>query len=82
MSKRKKKQKKKKEQQQFLVDYDLKGKCRKAFYKELKNPKHKARKSTKSVLITDNIGEAKILHKKASRCGRANIYRVKKVAKA
>jgi len=78
---RKKKRKKKKEPQ-FLVDYDLpKGKCRREFYRKLKDPKLKGKKSTNSVILSNDLKKAKAIHKKASRCGKSNLYRVKKILK-
>ena len=75
----KRKKRKKKEKPQFLIDYDLpeKGKCRQQFYRKLKNPEFKGTKSTRSVLLTGNPRKAAAIHKKASKCGKSNLYIVK-----
>ena len=67
MAKSKKKRKKKQEKpEQFLVDYDLpSGKCRRTFYRALKDPELKAKKSTDSVILANSLKKAKAIHKKA-----------------
>ena len=80
----KKKTKKKKEKWQYLIDYDLPkdSQCRSQFYRKLKNPKFKGTKSTKSVILSDNLEKAAAIHKKASNCGKSNLYKVKKLKKS
>lgn len=79
----KKKTKKMKEEWQFLIDYDLpKGsRCTQQFYRKLKTPKFKGTKSTKSVILSNNLKKAAAIHKKASNCGKSNLYKVKKLKK-
>jgi hypothetical protein len=73
------KKKLKKKDPQFLVDYDLpKNRCRKKFYRKLKDPKLKGKKSTMSVLLMNDLKKAKAIHKKAKRCGKSNLYKVVK----
>jgi hypothetical protein len=61
------------------VDYDLpKSNCRREFYRKLKDPKLKAKKSTQSVLLSNDLKKAKAIHKKAKRCGKSNLYKVVK----
>ena len=81
MAKSKKKRKKKQEEpQQFLINFDLPNdKCRRQFYQKLKDPKFKTKKSTDSVILTNDLKKAKAIHKKASNCGKANLYKVKKL---
>lgn len=80
----KKKTKKMKEEWQFLIDYDLMkdSPCRQQFYRKLKNPKFKVTKSTKSVILSNNLKKAAAIHKKASNCGKSNLYKVKKLKKS
>ncbi len=52
---------------------------RKQFYQKLKDPKFKGARSTRSVIVLDNLEKAKTIYKKASNCGKSNLYRVKKV---
>jgi hypothetical protein len=76
----KKKTKKKKKELQFLVDYDLpKSRCREEFYRKIKLPKLKGSKSTKSVILINDLAKAKAIHKKAKKCGKSNLYQVKKL---
>ena len=79
--KKKKKNRKKKEESTFLIDYDLpiNSQCRQKFYRKMKDPKFKAVKSTKSVILSNDLKKAKAIHKKASNCGKSNLYRVKKL---
>lgn len=68
----------------FLVDYDLpeNAEGRKQFYQKLRNPELRVKKSTKSVIITDSLKSAQIIHEKVrSRGGRSHIYKVKKISK-
>jgi hypothetical protein len=37
------------------------------------------KKSTESVILTKDLKKAKVVHKKASNCGKANLYKVKKL---
>jgi hypothetical protein len=79
-SKKKKRKKKREKPHLFIVDYDLpSGKCRKQFYQQLKDSKLKTKKSTASVILTNDLKKAKAIHKKASNCGKANLYKVKKL---
>jgi len=65
----------------YLIDYDLPqhSKCGQQFYRKVRNPRFKGNKSTKSVILSDDLENAKVIHKKASRCGKSNMYRVEKV---
>jgi len=78
----KKRKSRQKKQSQFLIDYDLSSanpQCRRRFYKKLKDPKLKGKKSTQSVFVTNDLEKAKKIHKKASKCGKSSIYGVKKI---
>ena len=64
----------------YLLDFDKPAKCpdRQAFYRKLRSPKYRPKKSTKSVLLFDDPKKAGVILKKARVCGAANLYRVKK----
>jgi len=81
LSEKKKTVKKKKDPLLFLIDYDLpkKSRCRQQFYRKIKDPKFKGTKSTKSVILSNDLEKAKTIHKKASNCGKSNLYKVKKL---
>jgi len=80
LSEKKKTKKKKKEPVMFLIDYDLpKSRCRNQFYRKLKDPEIKGTKSTRSVILSNDLEKAKTIHKKAKKCGRSNLYKVKKL---
>ena len=70
---------KKEDEPRFLVDYDLpqKERCTRKFYKKMKDPKFKGCKSTNSVVLTDDREKARAIHKKASKCGKSNLYKIK-----
>jgi hypothetical protein len=48
----------------------------------MKNPKLRRKKSTKSVILTNDLKTAKAIHRKASKCGKSNLYKVKKLKAA
>ena len=81
--KKKNRKKKKHSRREYLIDYDLprQSKCRREFYKKL-DPELKNRKSTNSVILCDDLGKAKTVHKRAKNCGKSNLYRVKKLKTA
>jgi hypothetical protein len=84
MSEKKKKERTgRQERSMFLVDYDLpkNSQCRRDFYEKMKDPKFKVAKSTRSVVICDDLQKAVKIHRKAAGCGKSNIYRVKKLRK-
>jgi hypothetical protein len=65
-----------------LVDYDIpqkNKKCKQEFYRKINTPEFKAVKSTDSVIVTNDKKKAKAINKKASSCGRSNIYSVQKI---
>jgi hypothetical protein len=78
-----KKPRKKKNEEIYLIDFDIpqkNKKCRQKFYRKINKPEFKVDKSTKSVLLTSNKKKAKAINRKASSCGKSNIYRVKKLS--
>jgi hypothetical protein len=77
-----KKATKKKNEKKYLVDYDIpqkNKKCKQKFYRKINTPELKAAKSTDSVIVTNDKKKAKAINKKASACGKSNIYSVQKI---
>jgi hypothetical protein len=77
-----KKATKKKNEKMYLVDYDIpqkNKKCKQEFYRKINTPEFKAAKSTNSVILTTDKKKAKAIHKKASGCGRSNVYIVQRI---
>jgi hypothetical protein len=69
---------KRKRHVKYMVDYDLRqnSKGRGQFYRKLKTLN--VEKSTQSVVLTNDLEKAKIVHHKASNMGKSNIYKVEK----
>jgi hypothetical protein len=77
-----KKATKKKNEKMYLVDYDIaqkNKKCKQEFYRKINTPEFKTAKSSKSVLLVKDKKKAQAINKKASSCGRSNIYSVQKI---